>query len=200
MRNELTDEELETYSRQIVLADIGYDGQLKLRNARVCVVGVGGLGSPVALKLVGMGGLIATHVQDALSELYGLTLGGGLEAPTDSVIYGRINGTWTSTDDVYSALGHVHAWTDITTGVPTTLAGYGIADTKANYNIALSDGTFLYVGDAPTAHVHDWTDITTGVPTTLAGYGITDSHTKTEANSLIAGQVAAALVQAPTIT
>jgi len=55
MTKELTDQEMETYSRQIVLADIGYDGQLKLRNARACLVGVGGLGSPVATKLVGMG-------------------------------------------------------------------------------------------------------------------------------------------------
>ncbi len=55
MRKELTDQELDTYSRQIVLADIGYDGQLKLRNSKVCLIGVGGLGSPVALKLVGMG-------------------------------------------------------------------------------------------------------------------------------------------------
>jgi len=55
MHKELTDEELHTYSRQIVLADIGYDGQLALRNAKVCLIGVGGLGSPIALKLVGMG-------------------------------------------------------------------------------------------------------------------------------------------------
>jgi molybdopterin/thiamine biosynthesis adenylyltransferase len=55
MRRELSDEELHTYSRQVVLADIGYDGQLALRKASVCLIGVGGLGSPIALKLVGMG-------------------------------------------------------------------------------------------------------------------------------------------------
>jgi len=52
---ELSNEEFETYARQIALADIGYTGQLKLRNARVCVVGLGGLGSPTALKLAAMG-------------------------------------------------------------------------------------------------------------------------------------------------
>lgn len=47
--------ELERYSRQIMLDNIGYDGQLKLRSAKVCVVGVGGLGSPIAMQLTAMG-------------------------------------------------------------------------------------------------------------------------------------------------
>ena len=69
MHKELTDEELETYSRQIVLADIGYDGQLKLKNARVCLIGAGGLGSPVALKLVGMGiGFLRVVDRDIVSR------------------------------------------------------------------------------------------------------------------------------------
>jgi len=51
----LSDEELEYYSRQVVLRDIGYDGQLRLRNASVCIVGLGGLGSPAALQLAAMG-------------------------------------------------------------------------------------------------------------------------------------------------
>ena len=55
MAPKLTDKELETYSRQIVLADIGYDGQLKLRSSKACLIGVGGLGSPIATQLVAMG-------------------------------------------------------------------------------------------------------------------------------------------------
>lgn len=54
-KNELTDEELNTYSRQIVLDDIGYEGQVKLRNGRACIIGLGGLGTLTALKLVAMG-------------------------------------------------------------------------------------------------------------------------------------------------
>jgi len=55
MKQELTETELNIYARQIVLSDIGYDGQLKLRNATACIVGLGGLGSLIAPKLVGMG-------------------------------------------------------------------------------------------------------------------------------------------------
>jgi molybdopterin/thiamine biosynthesis adenylyltransferase len=51
----LSDKELEYYSRQLVLPDIGYDGQLRLSNASVCIVGLGGLGSPAAVQLAAMG-------------------------------------------------------------------------------------------------------------------------------------------------
>ncbi|MEM2122237.1 MAG: ThiF family adenylyltransferase [Candidatus Bathyarchaeia archaeon] len=51
----LSSEELELYSRQIVLDEIGYGGQLKLRNGRILLAGAGGLGSPIALQLAAMG-------------------------------------------------------------------------------------------------------------------------------------------------
>jgi adenylyltransferase/sulfurtransferase len=52
---ELSDEELEFYSRQIVLKEIGYKGQLKLRKAKACIVGLGGLGCVAATQLTAMG-------------------------------------------------------------------------------------------------------------------------------------------------
>ncbi len=53
--SEFDRKELERYSRQIMLEGIGYDGQLKLKNAKICIVGVGGLGSPIATQLTAMG-------------------------------------------------------------------------------------------------------------------------------------------------
>lgn len=52
---ELSVEELDAYSRQIVLKDIGYEGQRKIRCGKVCVIGVGGLGSTIVTQLAGMG-------------------------------------------------------------------------------------------------------------------------------------------------
>lgn len=53
--SELSSKEIDRYSRQIMLEEIGYQGQLKLRAAKVCVVGVGGLGNPITTRLVAMG-------------------------------------------------------------------------------------------------------------------------------------------------
>lgn len=51
----LTDQELLRYSRQILLAQVDIDGQLRLKQGKVLIVGLGGLGSPVALYLAAAG-------------------------------------------------------------------------------------------------------------------------------------------------
>ncbi len=50
-----SDEELERYARHIILHDVGGAGQQKLKNARVLVIGAGGLGSPVLMYLAAAG-------------------------------------------------------------------------------------------------------------------------------------------------
>ena len=53
--SDLSEKELDRYSRQVMLQEIGYQGQLKLKQSRVCVVGVGGLGNPITTRLAAMG-------------------------------------------------------------------------------------------------------------------------------------------------
>ena len=68
----LSPDEVMRYSRHIIMGQVGPSGQRKLKNARVLIVGAGGLGGPVAiyLALAGVGtiGIVEFDVVD-LSNL-----------------------------------------------------------------------------------------------------------------------------------
>ena len=69
---QLSESEIQRYSRHIILQDVGGKGQLKLKRAKVLLIGAGGLGSPAALYLAAAGigtiGLVDGDVVD-LSNL-----------------------------------------------------------------------------------------------------------------------------------
>ena len=68
----LSEEQIERYSRHIILQDVGGEGQEKILNSKVLIIGTGGLGAPAALYLAAAGvgnlGIIDSDVVD-LSNL-----------------------------------------------------------------------------------------------------------------------------------
>ena len=77
MSSKLSKNQLEKYSRQIILKNIGVLGQKKILNSRVLVIGMGGLGCPVAefLTRSGIGSIgIVDHDLVSLSNIHRQTL------------------------------------------------------------------------------------------------------------------------------
>ncbi|KAF2417445.1 hypothetical protein EJ08DRAFT_666491 [Tothia fuscella] len=86
----LTQQEYKRYGRQLIMPEIGLQGQLKLKNAKVLVIGVGGLGCPAIAYLAGAGvgtlGLVDGDVveESNLHRQILHTVGGIGEAKVDS--------------------------------------------------------------------------------------------------------------------
>jgi molybdopterin/thiamine biosynthesis adenylyltransferase len=95
----LSSEEIERYSRQIILRGVGGPGQNKLKAARVLAIGAGGLGSPALQYLAGAGVGTLGIVDDdrvALSNLHRQLLHatddvGRLKVDSAAEAIGRIN-------------------------------------------------------------------------------------------------------------
>ena len=69
---DLSEEQIERYSRHIILKDVGLEGQTRIQQGKVLIIGLGGLGAPAALYLAAAGvgtlGLVDGDVVD-LSNL-----------------------------------------------------------------------------------------------------------------------------------
>src|SRR5438876_11213305 len=89
---DLSQDELLRYSRQINLAQVGEEGQRRLKQARVLCIGAGGLGSPAALYLAAAGiGTIGIVDQDTvdLSNLHRQILHGTNDVGSEKTDSGR---------------------------------------------------------------------------------------------------------------
>src|SRR5215470_8109991 len=64
----LNNDEILRYSRHLIMPEVGMEGQIKLKNAKVLMIGTGGLGAPLGLYLAAAGvgtiGLVDFDVVD----------------------------------------------------------------------------------------------------------------------------------------
>ena len=48
----LNNDEILRYSRHLIMPEVGMEGQIKIKNAKILLVGAGGLGAPLGLSLI----------------------------------------------------------------------------------------------------------------------------------------------------
>src|SRR5438046_6697266 len=75
----LSKEDILSYSTHLIMPEVGMDGQLKLKNAKVLLIGTGGLGAPLGLYLAAAGvgklGLVDFDVVDSTNLQRQVTFG-----------------------------------------------------------------------------------------------------------------------------
>jgi len=145
----LTNEEIRRYSRHVILPEIGMDGQRKLKESSVLLIGAGGLGSPLALYLAAAGvghiGLVDADVVDD-SNLQRQVLHG-----TSSVGKRKV-------DSARERLAEINPFVDLDTyDEPFTSAN--ALDIARGYN-AIVDGTDNF----PTRYLSNDVSVFLGVP------------------------------------
>ena len=95
----LTNEEIARYSRHLILPEVGYEGQQKLKAAKVLCVGTGGLGAPLALYLAAAGvgtiGLVDFDTVDASNlqrqVIHSTATGGKLKVDSAEIMLKGLN-------------------------------------------------------------------------------------------------------------
>ncbi|WP_231118909.1 HesA/MoeB/ThiF family protein [Oecophyllibacter saccharovorans] len=152
-------EELERYSRQILLPQVGAAGQARLRNASVLVIGAGGLGAPLLGQLAGAGiGQLGIVDPDevSLSNLHRQTLYSmdDIGRPKVAAAEQRLRqinplvsvSTWqaqASPEQLASLLGpdSPHSWTVVCDGTDNATARVAISDACLRYGVPLVSGS-----------------------------------------------------------
>jgi adenylyltransferase/sulfurtransferase len=127
---DLSKDEIERYSRQLILPQVGKAGQLRLKAAKVLCIGAGGLGSPAALYLAAAGiGRIGILDSDRVD----------LSNLQRQVLHGRDSTGKLKTTSALARLGELNPEVEIVPH-PVRLTAANVADLIGPYDVVL-DGT-----------------------------------------------------------
>src|SRR3989440_2175856 len=127
---ELTKEEVARYSRHLIIPDVGVEGQKRLKNAKVLVVGAGGLGSPALLYLAAAGvGTLGIVEFDVVDE----------STLQRQIIHGQSDVGRSKAESARASIKEVNAFVEVRLH-ETRLDSSNVLDVFRDYDLIL-DGT-----------------------------------------------------------